>query len=57
MSRSTSSQSQQLLGRLEGRDCPACTDGKLARAEYKGNEAVVCEECGTPRAQVWGRMR
>ena len=52
MSSSTSSQ-QQLLDTLEGRECPACTEGELVLDVYKGNAAAVCAECGTPQAQVW----
>ncbi|WIV66816.1 HVO_A0556 family zinc finger protein [Natrialbaceae archaeon AArc-T1-2] len=55
MARPWSSQSpqQQLLATLEGRNCPRCTAGKLVRSTYKGNEAVVCDSCNTPQAQVW----
>ncbi|WP_186336501.1 HVO_A0556 family zinc finger protein [Natrarchaeobaculum aegyptiacum] len=42
----------RVLERLEGRSCPHC-DGTLERATYKGNRAIVCSGCGTPRAQVW----
>lgn len=44
---------QQLLVRLEGRACAFCDDGTLERDEYKGNNAVVCDECGTPTVQSW----
>ncbi|WP_323171060.1 HVO_A0556 family zinc finger protein [Natrialba sp. PRR66] len=57
MAKSQSSQQNaahgQLLSLLEGRPCPACTDGELERDRYKGNRAVVCDSCGTPQAQVW----
>ena len=43
----------QLLGRLEGRVCPDCSDGTLEHGTYKDNRAIVCDSCGTPRAQVW----
>lgn len=43
----------QLFGCLEGRSCPHCADGTLERDTYKGNRAIVCDGCGTPRAQVW----
>ncbi|MFP8953799.1 HVO_A0556 family zinc finger protein [Natrialbaceae archaeon A-arb3/5] len=43
----------QLLAILEGRLCPACSDGELERETYKDNKAVVCDSCGTPQAQVW----
>ena len=42
-----------LLAILEGRPCPVCSDGELERDTYKDNSAVVCDSCGTPRAQVW----
>lgn len=48
-----SSGDEQLLAILEGRSCPACSDGELERDRYKGNVAVVCDSCATPRAQVW----
>lgn len=44
---------RQMLSLLEGRSCGFCDGGALERAEYKGNEAVVCDQCGTPRAQLW----
>ncbi|MFC6717157.1 HVO_A0556 family zinc finger protein [Natrialbaceae archaeon GCM10025810] len=47
------SDGQQLLAILEGRDCPVCSEGELERNEYKGNRAVRCDACGTPRVQVW----
>ncbi|RZV12508.1 hypothetical protein BDK88_1419 [Natrinema hispanicum] len=56
MAKSESSQSggtQQLLAILTGQSCPDCPDGELERARYKDNQAVVCDCCGTPRAQVW----
>ncbi|EMA40228.1 HVO_A0556 family zinc finger protein [Halobiforma nitratireducens] len=43
-----------VLAALEGRSCPHCDgDGTLERGEYKGNEAVLCDGCETPRVQVW----
>lgn len=42
-----------MLSALEGRDCAFCADGTLVREAYKGNRAVVCDSCGTPRAQFW----
>ena len=46
-------QNGTLLAILEGRPCPLCPDGDLERSVYKDNRAVVCDRCGTPRAQVW----
>ncbi|NGM69839.1 hypothetical protein G6M89_12610 [Natronolimnobius sp. AArcel1] len=44
----------RVLAILDGRPCPSddC-DGDLERGTYKDNKAVVCEDCGTPQAQVW----
>ncbi|WP_049888642.1 HVO_A0556 family zinc finger protein [Natronococcus occultus] len=44
---------RQLLAILAGRPCPVCSDGELERGEYKDNAAAICDECGTPQAQVW----
>ncbi len=44
---------RELLVTLEGRDCQFCADGELVRDEYRGNDAVLCETCGTPIAQLW----
>ncbi|AEH38222.1 HVO_A0556 family zinc finger protein [Halopiger xanaduensis] len=56
MAKSQSTAEQQdggaVLAILEGRSCPSC-GGELERDVYKDKDAVVCAECGTPRAQVW----
>ncbi|SDQ29615.1 HVO_A0556 family zinc finger protein [Natronobacterium texcoconense] len=45
---------RRLLSALEGQTCPSCDDdGTLERGRYKGNRAVVCDACDTPRVQVW----
>lgn len=44
---------RDFLDLLIDRSCFDCEDGTLERDTYKGNEAVVCDECGTPRAQSW----
>ncbi|EFW93245.1 hypothetical protein ZOD2009_05257 [Haladaptatus paucihalophilus DX253] len=44
---------QGVIGRLEGEECHWCSDGELVRDTYKGNEAVVCDTCETPAAQIW----
>ncbi|WP_254522836.1 HVO_A0556 family zinc finger protein [Natrinema caseinilyticum] len=44
---------RRLLAILDGRPCPSCDEGVLERGRYKDNRAVVCDECGTPQAQVW----
>ncbi|WMT07495.1 hypothetical protein NP511_00480 [Natrinema thermotolerans] len=33
--------------------CTYCEANALVRDTYKGNAAVVCEDCGTPAAQFW----
>ncbi|WP_175609593.1 HVO_A0556 family zinc finger protein [Haladaptatus litoreus] len=42
-----------VIGRLEGEDCQWCHDGRLKQGTYKGNDAVVCDACETPAAQLW----
>ena len=42
-----------VLERLEGRVCADCGEGELVRGRYRGNLAVVCDHCETPRAQFW----
>ncbi|MFP8955164.1 HVO_A0556 family zinc finger protein [Natrialbaceae archaeon A-CW3] len=49
----TNGDGRQLLSALEGRRCPSCRTGSLVRDRYKGNLAALCEECGTPQAQLW----
>ncbi len=49
----TQSDGSRLVALLEGRACPSCSDGKLEKGRYKGNEAVICDSCETPRAQLW----
>ncbi|UPV75209.1 hypothetical protein M0R89_03850 [Halorussus limi] len=45
--------STPVLAALVGDECSWCAAGTLAREEFKGDAAVVCEECGTPAARVW----
>jgi len=45
--------SDAVLTALVGDDCSWCGAGTLAREEFKGDAAVVCEECGTPAVRVW----
>ncbi|MFC4436694.1 MULTISPECIES: HVO_A0556 family zinc finger protein [Natrialbaceae] len=54
---SSAGQQQRLLALLEGRPCPACSDGELERGEYKDNTAAVCDSCGAPQVQVWQPSR
>jgi len=42
----------RILDQLHGTDCPEC-HGRLEHGAYKGNRAVVCQDCGTPRVQVF----
>ncbi|WP_321576063.1 HVO_A0556 family zinc finger protein [Halosolutus gelatinilyticus] len=42
-----------ILDALAGSDCTFCGAGTLDHDVYKGNNAVVCAECGVPGAQVW----
>ncbi|WP_435552679.1 HVO_A0556 family zinc finger protein [Natrinema sp. CGMCC1.2065] len=44
---------QHLLENLEGQACAFCEEGQLVRGSYKGNTAALCDECGTPGAQLW----
>jgi hypothetical protein len=45
--------SESPLAALAGDDCRWCATGTLARESFKGDAAVVCENCGTPAARVW----
>ncbi|GAB3021995.1 HVO_A0556 family zinc finger protein [Natronobiforma cellulositropha] len=45
--------SEAVLATLEHSSCTFCDDGVLVRDVYKGNDAVVCANCGVPGAQVW----
>ncbi|WP_458205429.1 HVO_A0556 family zinc finger protein [Haladaptatus sp. NG-SE-30] len=49
----SSTTESSVIGRLEGRECHWCHDGRLERGTYKGNDAVVCSDCETPAAQLW----
>ncbi|WP_339102621.1 HVO_A0556 family zinc finger protein [Haloterrigena salinisoli] len=44
---------RDLLAQLEHRDCTYCSDGSLVRDQYKGNTAIVCDQCGVPTVQLW----
>lgn len=44
---------EPLLVALAGDDCRWCGDGTLARETFKGDDAVVCADCGTPAVRVW----
>lgn len=49
----TQAEDHQLLVALEGQPCHYCDDGTLAPDVYKGNDAVVCQSCDVPHAQLW----
>jgi len=42
-----------VLEALEGNTCLFCEDGVLLQDRYKGKQAVICDSCHTPGAQVW----
>lgn len=42
-----------ILHRLRGETCPACEAGTLVLGTYKDNRAAICDDCETPRAQLW----
>jgi hypothetical protein len=50
---SSNDTSESLLASLIGDECSWCAAGTLARAEFKRDDAVVCDECGTPGVRVW----
>lgn len=47
------SQSSFLFEKLDTDDCTYCDDGTLVLTTYKDNDAIVCDDCGTPAVQVW----
>ncbi|ELZ98175.1 hypothetical protein C440_02968 [Haloferax mucosum ATCC BAA-1512] len=46
------SQSTRLLDSFDTDDCTYC-DGDLVVEDYKNNDAIVCDDCGTPAVQLW----
>ena len=50
---STLNATEPVLAVPVGDDCPWCATGTLARGEFRGDDAVVCEECETPAVRVW----
>lgn len=42
-----------IIEELLGAECVWCELGELALEAYKGDTAVVCDNCGTPAARVW----
>lgn len=38
---------------LAGADCRWCDAATLAEAEYKGDRALVCPDCGTPALRLF----
>lgn len=47
-------ESDDLLGRMARRACThqEC-EGILERGRYKGTDAVICNDCGTPALRTW----
>lgn len=45
--------SYPVLEALEGESCTFCDEGELVQGVYKGKNAVICESCETPTAQLW----
>lgn len=50
---SSRNETEPVLAALAGDDCRWCDSGTLTRAEFKGDDAAVCDECATPAARVW----
>ena len=42
-----------ILAELRHTECRWCASGTLDVARFKGNAALVCDECGTPGVQLW----
>ena len=51
--RASQDASESVLAALVGDGCHWCAAGTLERETFKGDDAVVCENCGTPAARVW----
>ncbi|WP_198526040.1 hypothetical protein [Haloferax sp. ATB1] len=49
---STTAKSAHLLDSFDEDDYTDC-DGDLVTGSYKDNEAIVCDDCGTPAGQLW----
>lgn len=43
---------ESLINTIEGDECSYC-GGFLSHEPYKGNDAIVCDSCGTPTVQLW----
>lgn len=52
-SRSRTASDCDPLAQLEQDSCAFCAGGTLVRERYRGNDAVVCDQCGTPAMQLW----
>lgn len=46
------SRTTHLLESFDDDDCTYC-DGDLVLGAYKDNDAIVCDDCGTPAVQLW----
>lgn len=42
-----------VIAELRHTQCRWCASGTLLEARFKGNAALVCDECGTPGVQFW----
>ena len=47
------SSSHPVINALEGNTCSYCDEGTLIYRTFKGNDAIVCNSCETPSAQLW----
>ncbi|MCU4975375.1 hypothetical protein OB955_21985 [Halobacteria archaeon AArc-m2/3/4] len=46
-------ESLEVLSVLDGDTCSYCENGTLTQQFFQSDEAVVCDECGTPAARLW----
>ncbi|MFC7205447.1 HVO_A0556 family zinc finger protein [Haloferax namakaokahaiae] len=47
------SESALIFETMADDDCTYCDEGTLELRSYKDNDAIVCDDCGTPAVQVW----
>lgn len=45
---------EEAMASVEGEECviPNCP-GRIIPQEFKGKEAMVCDECDTPVVRIW----
>lgn len=53
MSQALSAGRETLVEKLRNRECQYCDEGSLSKDTYKGNTAIVCDNCETPALQLW----